>query len=114
MRGTRALLTAALAWRAAACGNHGHDGHEWTAEELAELEHKWGMEVRLSVRASLFCGGEVVFDEGGGFWVIGEGRNGTTRLPVGGIFEAFGVCPIRCLTRPSGETPLTADVVTCA
>lgn len=40
-----ALLTAALASLAAACGNHKHDDHEWTAEELAELEHKWGMEV---------------------------------------------------------------------
>jgi hypothetical protein len=45
MRSGRALLFAALASLAAACGHHQHDDHEWTAEELAELEHKWGMEV---------------------------------------------------------------------
>lgn len=40
----------ALASLAAACGSHGHDDHEWTAEELAELEHKWGMEVRSAAQ----------------------------------------------------------------
>lgn len=43
----RGLLLVALASLAAACGNHGHDGREWTAEELADLETKWGMEVRF-------------------------------------------------------------------
>lgn len=47
MRGA-VLLTAALASLAAACGSHNHDDHEWTAEELAELERKWGMEVKQS------------------------------------------------------------------
>lgn len=44
MRGV-VLLTAVLASLAAACGSHNHDDHEWTVEELAELERKWGMEV---------------------------------------------------------------------
>lgn len=44
MRALRAALV--LASLAAACGGgRGHDDHEWTAGELAELEHKWGMEV---------------------------------------------------------------------
>lgn len=31
---------------AAACGgHHKHDDRVWTAEEIAELEYKWGMEV---------------------------------------------------------------------
>lgn len=47
MRCVRALLVAALASLVGACGNHQHDDHEWTAEELAELEQKWGMEVSL-------------------------------------------------------------------
>lgn len=45
MRGFQLVAAVALASLAAACGNHAHDEHEWTAEELAELEHKWGMEV---------------------------------------------------------------------
>lgn len=53
MRGS-VLLTAALASLAAACGSHKHDDHEWTAEELAELERKWGMEVRKLFSLSLF------------------------------------------------------------
>lgn len=51
------LVTAVLASLAAACGSHNHDdGHEWTAEELAELERKWGMEVSkpLSFRLYLY------------------------------------------------------------
>lgn len=47
MRALRAALV--FASLAAACGNHGHDDHEWTAEELAELEFKWGMEVSLPI-----------------------------------------------------------------
>lgn len=48
MRALGALLV--LASLAAACGGgHRHDDHEWTAEELAELEHKWGMEVSSGV-----------------------------------------------------------------
>lgn len=53
MRGTQFLTAAVLASLAGACGNHGADGHEWTAEELAELEHKWGMEV--SLLGPFFC-----------------------------------------------------------
>lgn len=45
MRGIQVLAAAALASLAAACGNHAHDEREWTAEELAELESKWGAEV---------------------------------------------------------------------
>lgn len=45
MRALRAALVLACASVAAGCGGHGHDDHEWTAEELAELEYKWGMEV---------------------------------------------------------------------
>lgn len=52
------LVTAVLASLAAACGsghNHHHDdGHEWTAEELAELERKWGMEVSKPVPFRLY------------------------------------------------------------
>lgn len=29
-----------------ACGHDNHDGKEWTEEELADLEAKWGYEVR--------------------------------------------------------------------
>lgn len=29
----------------AACGGHEHDDKEWSKEELAELEEKWGHEV---------------------------------------------------------------------
>ncbi|CAN8096433.1 unnamed protein product [Discula destructiva] len=43
MRGIQILAAAVLASLVGACGNH-DDGHEWTAEELAELEHKWSME----------------------------------------------------------------------
>ncbi|KAL1880663.1 hypothetical protein Daus18300_001275 [Diaporthe australafricana] len=41
------LALAALASLAKACGGggHKHDDRVWTAEEVAELEHKWGMEV---------------------------------------------------------------------
>lgn len=46
MRGAQLVAAAALASLAAACGNHAHDEREWTAEELAELEAKWGAEVR--------------------------------------------------------------------
>lgn len=45
MRGIQILVAAALASLAAACGNHAHDEREWTAEELLELEQKWGAEV---------------------------------------------------------------------
>lgn len=47
MRGLRLLTGAVLASLAGACGDHHDDGHEWTAEDLAELEYKWGMEVSL-------------------------------------------------------------------
>lgn len=42
-----ALLATAGAAVACAGGKH-HDDHEWTKEELDELERKWGMEVSLS------------------------------------------------------------------
>lgn len=60
MRGVQFLTAAVLASLAGACGNHGDDGHEWTAEELAELEHKWGMEV------SLFFSVLSILDQNGG------------------------------------------------
>lgn len=37
-----ALLFAGLC---AGCGGDNHDDKEWTKEELAELEAKWGFEV---------------------------------------------------------------------
>lgn len=43
------LVAFAFASLAAACGSHGHDDREWTAEELAELEFKWGMEVSTRI-----------------------------------------------------------------
>jgi hypothetical protein len=40
------LVLAALASLAEACGgHHKHEDRVWTAEEIAELEYKWGMEV---------------------------------------------------------------------
>lgn len=40
------LVLAALASLAEACGgHHKHEDRVWTAEEVAELEYKWGMEV---------------------------------------------------------------------
>ena len=40
------VVLAALASLAEACGgHHKHDDRVWTAEEVAELEYKWGMEV---------------------------------------------------------------------
>lgn len=53
MRGIH-FVVAALASLAAACGNHAHDQREWTADELAELEHKWGMEVSCPLVAPFF------------------------------------------------------------
>ncbi|KAG6007362.1 hypothetical protein E4U21_006066 [Claviceps maximensis] len=51
--GLTCLLLLALASHASACGggHDGHDGHdskEWTREELAELEAKWGFEWSFS------------------------------------------------------------------
>ena len=42
------LLPALVAFArlAGACGDHGHD-KDFTPEELAELERKWGFEVRI-------------------------------------------------------------------
>ncbi len=42
------LLPALVAFArlAGACGDHGHD-KDFTPEELAELERKWGPEVRM-------------------------------------------------------------------
>jgi hypothetical protein len=40
------LILAALASVAEACGgHHKHEDRVWTAEEIADLEYKWGMEV---------------------------------------------------------------------
>lgn len=40
------LVLAALVSLTEACGgHHKHEDRVWTAEEIAELEYKWGMEV---------------------------------------------------------------------
>ena len=47
-----AALMSLLLWSglSAACGGHGdHDGKEWTKEELAELEAKWGFDVSATL-----------------------------------------------------------------
>lgn len=48
-------LLLALSHRGLACGSHGdnnENSREWTREELAELEAKWGFEVRRRETAS--------------------------------------------------------------
>lgn len=51
MRVTTFLWPLALGGFVSAC-DHGHDGKEWTKEELAELEAKWGFEVCPNVARS--------------------------------------------------------------
>lgn len=46
MKSTALLSLLALAGLSAGCG-HDHDDKEWTQEELAELQAKWGNEVGL-------------------------------------------------------------------
>lgn len=44
-------LLFALSHRGLACGGHGDNdknSREWTTDELAELEAKWGFEVRVA------------------------------------------------------------------
>ena len=47
-----AVLLSWLFWSSlsAGCSHEKHDDREWTKEELAELEAKWGNEVRFSYR----------------------------------------------------------------
>jgi agmatinase len=44
MRINQLLAVLPLAGLTLGCGHH-HDDKEWTAEELAELEAKWGFDV---------------------------------------------------------------------
>lgn len=46
MRASSLLRLLALSGLSNACGHDHHDEKEWTKEELADLEAKWGFEVR--------------------------------------------------------------------
>jgi agmatinase len=56
MKVTSLLPFLALAARGSCCG--GHDDKEWTKEELAELEEKWGHEVSFLTPVFMMDEGE--------------------------------------------------------
>jgi hypothetical protein len=49
-----AALLPAIAGLVSGCGHDHHSDREFTPEELAELERKWGMEVCVATRYRTF------------------------------------------------------------